>query len=315
MVQYTITEPEINSELDALFRDIFASETFEVYSAKLDLGNRVKNDPFRDVPYDVLHYLFAFLPGKSLVALIRASWPVNCATRRNNIWKLVIQWEMPWFWELWLQYGMLGEYRHLVNLKGLYLWLDKVTTPEYGMSGPFMGIANRRRIWGACQQIAGAYFKRVSQKKIWGNDEGNNAIMKNAIMKQSKVHQMPMVLYPQPVVVESFTTQWVYSWREVDYWPAAFETFWNAVNDLVGLAVFIGGDRRFFGRVAPNATGIHVKRQEIAGNEWISRLVLGLCTAGDLWMSVKDLSVRASRIYLRHRYGIFVGLDRLLREC
>jgi hypothetical protein len=57
---------------------------------------------------------------------------------------------MPWLNLLWPLLG--GEEQQSVepDYKRLYLWLDRVTTPNYGMDGPFLSLANRRRIRGVC---------------------------------------------------------------------------------------------------------------------------------------------------------------------
>ena len=74
---------------------------------------------------------------------------------------------VPFFWEMLPlidQSDLLPDF----DYKTLFLWLDKVTTPEYGIAGPFMHVANRRRIWGVCEQLAPAYERGIEttlQKK------------------------------------------------------------------------------------------------------------------------------------------------------
>ena len=92
---------------------------------------------------------------------MKASWPVHNATRSETIWKQLIHSEMPWFLEL---KDIIKEEPPItaedLDYKRIYLWADKVTTPEFGMRGRFMGVANRRRIWGPCQQLADLYFEK-----------------------------------------------------------------------------------------------------------------------------------------------------------
>lgn len=42
-----------------------------------------------------------------------------------------------------------------------FLWLEAVTEAKMGIKGPVLGIANRRRIWSACQQLVCDYQERV----------------------------------------------------------------------------------------------------------------------------------------------------------
>lgn len=44
------------------------------------------------------------------------------------------------------------------KLKGLLLAVDSLTRPKKHMRGSFMGLANRRRIWSLCKQIADLYL-------------------------------------------------------------------------------------------------------------------------------------------------------------
>lgn len=116
-------------------------------------------DPFDKFPQEILSLIFPYLPAESMIALIRASWRVYGATRPNIFWKQLIYREMPWFWEL--HEVIEGNNYPDLDLRSLYLWLDKMTTPRYGLTGPFLGVANRRRIWGPCEEIAEQYHHRL----------------------------------------------------------------------------------------------------------------------------------------------------------
>jgi hypothetical protein len=124
-----------------------------------DLGYKVNRDPFRNIPYDLTHEILRYLSGDSIMALNRASWTIFSRTRSNLFWKKRLSEDMVWFWELpqFLQncQNRAGDY------KALYLWLDKRTKPLYGLTGVFMGVANRRRIWGPCAELADRYHRRL----------------------------------------------------------------------------------------------------------------------------------------------------------
>lgn len=66
----------------------------------------------------------------------------------------------PWLWEIIDLVD--GDELPGFDYKGLFLWLDKVTQPKFGMGGPFMGVANRRRIWGVCGQLVDAYKDQLN---------------------------------------------------------------------------------------------------------------------------------------------------------
>jgi hypothetical protein len=126
----------------------------------LELGNKVIKDPFTNMPYDVIYLILQYLPGDSIMALNRASWAILTLTRSNSFWKNRLAGDMVWLWEL-QQYFESPESSRVRNYKSLYLWLDKKTQPLYGLTGTFMGIANRRRIWGPCTELAERYHRKL----------------------------------------------------------------------------------------------------------------------------------------------------------
>lgn len=229
------------------------------------------NDPFGGLPYDVLHTILSFLPGKQALALMKASWPVHNATRYNEFWKRLIYWDMPWFWEL---HEVIEEQQSdIFDYRSFYLWLDEATTPVYGMKGPFLGIANRRRIWTSCQQIEDLYYERTHRREFTAD-----TTYSKAIIQHSESLRMPIVLYPQPKETLSTTSkQWIYSWEEVDSRPSTFEVFFNSDGNLIGLGVTIGTSMRLFGSVGSN--GATVKSRRIQENEWITGLILHIPNA------------------------------------
>ena len=105
---------------------------------------------------------------------MQASQHVCTITREPQYWAGMIQYHLaPWFWEL----GDLVAEQNFVDYKGLFLWLEAVTRPRKGVSGPWMGLANRRRIWGVCGQLADAYRVALEQEiaergAMSNNEEG-----------------------------------------------------------------------------------------------------------------------------------------------
>lgn len=225
----------------------------------------MKWDPFNKLPYDIIYYVLRFLPGDSTRAFMAASWAVYNATRHPTLWKQLMYWGMPWFWEL---HKLVDEHSTDLDYKNLYLWLDKATMPVYGMDGPFLGIANRRRIWGACTQLAEIYFSSFHQRDQTTDED------LNSVLQESQIMQLPMVKYPQPnMEVRTISKQWLRTLEEFDSRSAVLETLWTSNEYLMGLSVIFGTSRRVFGRAA--ATDGVIKRIIlIASDDWITGLVL-----------------------------------------
>ncbi|KAL4895146.1 F-box domain protein [Aspergillus ambiguus] len=164
--EYCATHPTETPALNDFIRnDVIMNKELRVPPAKLHLHGRQPASPFGRLPLEMVYHICSFLPGESLKALTQASLNVQIVTQHNYFWEKAVQWDMPWFWE----FHALKSESPLpddINYKRLYLWLDKMTTPRYGMDDQALtGVANRRRIWGVCQQLAPRYFQGLKQQK------------------------------------------------------------------------------------------------------------------------------------------------------
>ncbi|GAB1317217.1 hypothetical protein MFIFM68171_07427 [Madurella fahalii] len=136
-----------------------------------DLSPKVGADPFGRLPYDMIYRISHFLDDKSLLSLCSASWVVHCALRGNDrFWRHRIRRvSMPWLEEV-VPLLRDDELMKGVDVKGLLCALDGLTQLRAGMTGPMMGVANRRRIWGVCRIIAKTYKKMVARTEAMGSE-------------------------------------------------------------------------------------------------------------------------------------------------
>ena len=149
---------------------------------------------------------------------------------------------MPWFWEL---DALFKQPQQDIDYKRVYFWLEQETTPRFAMEGPLLGIANRRRIWHACEQIADVYWMDLSPDLSITDHEATAVDLDSC-----RCLKMPLVCYPQPSeeTAKTVTTQWVFSWTEVKKQSFKFETFWRGGGgSLVGLSLTFGDEMRIFG--------------------------------------------------------------------
>jgi len=127
-----------------------------------DSSRRVQHDPLTVLPFDLLHTVIQYLPVQDALSLMQASYHVCITTRPPTFWRNMIRIHLaPWFWEI--ETLVTGDELQGLDYKGLFLWLDKVTEPIFAMQGPFMGVANRRRIWNVCGVVADAYKVQLEQ--------------------------------------------------------------------------------------------------------------------------------------------------------
>lgn len=158
----TIHPTETSGWDDFLKTDMTTDSKFKRSFLQFDLKGRSPASPFGKLPLELVYQICSYLPGDSLKALTQASLSIQVVTQDNWFWKRFIQWDMPWFWEFYSSQNP----RDLpadVNYKRLYMWLDKMTAARYGMDDlALIGVANRRRIWGVCEELASQYHKAVA---------------------------------------------------------------------------------------------------------------------------------------------------------
>ncbi|OJD16642.1 hypothetical protein AJ78_03194 [Emergomyces pasteurianus Ep9510] len=162
--EYVVTNPI--DDMGDLIRELTTRDAFKHSNNNSNIQNHVINDPFDKIPFDILYNITSYLPGNSILALSIASWSVTNATRYGGIWKQLFAREMEWLWELQELFDADDEDSPLppdLSLKRLYIYLDKKTTPTYAMDAGFLCLANRRRIWRPCQQLAELYFEKLRQ--------------------------------------------------------------------------------------------------------------------------------------------------------
>ncbi|KAK2801543.1 hypothetical protein FQN51_005250 [Onygenales sp. PD_10] len=99
--EYSVTNP-IAEDTTKFLQELLALDIFKhpLLDSSTQIQNRVVHDPFAKIPFDVVYILLSHLPTDSVLALSKASWFVNIATRYNGFWKRLITQEMKWCWEL-----------------------------------------------------------------------------------------------------------------------------------------------------------------------------------------------------------------------
>ncbi|KAJ3531938.1 hypothetical protein NM208_g8655 [Fusarium decemcellulare] len=278
--------------LSHLIKSTITSSSFDLPYDKSNLTSQVKRDPFTKLPYDLLDRTLSQLPTRDLVSLANASWTVHSALQDEGFWRRRIKHDMVWFSEL---HPLLDDSDFLrgKSRKKIYLWLDKMTYPRIHMSSPFMSIANRRRVWGVCEQLAERYIPRLPKEV----GEASSFVEK-MIRSQSQCTYMPSVYEPTSTTWDLISTFWVKSWETVDRQETILETFWDQRGSLVGISVSVDGDRRLLG-VDEGISGVSRRAEVIPSNDWIKGFVLHLSEsdsrAWDESTAIKGITVLFQR--------------------
>ncbi|KAL4882185.1 hypothetical protein BJY04DRAFT_187338 [Aspergillus karnatakaensis] len=157
--EYSVKHPTSTPDLEDFMKTQLQTNTkLRTPSKELNLGNRQSKNPFGTLPTEIVHQICSYLPGESLTALDEASLFVHQVTCDNYFWRCFIESSMPWLWESQVLRVVARECPSDLNYKQVYLWLNNITAPRFAMEHPtLMGVANRRRIWGVCEELSISY--------------------------------------------------------------------------------------------------------------------------------------------------------------
>lgn len=238
-----MSDPGWQSEVRDVLRSQLPARLFTQGVKSLDVADKVRNDPLRVLPYDLLLDIFGYLSTNDILSLMTSSWHILNSTREASFWQHMLRRRvLPWFWEL-TSVLESTTFPDGFDHKGLFLWLHTITQPQFGLYGPMMGIANRRRIWRVCQELRPLYKARVKPvQQVEPADDEAKEILDRAV----NLH-LPIVTYPQTKDAQTTFTQFIRSWHEIRHRSCELQTYWNEQSILVGIAVTFGGPQRLFG--------------------------------------------------------------------
>lgn len=264
-----VSNPASTPYLDHFMKATIASDDFKLPSFFDDITAKVILDPFKKLPYDIIYKICLFLPSGSILHLCMASKQIFTILNTNSdFWRKCIKHKMPWFFEL---QKILDdpEITKEKDLMGLFRWINRETTPRMFMSGHFMSIANRQRIWNVCQIIARPYLVKLREGNSCDPDH-----IERTMLSDVTCAFMPVVSCPLPREKDLTSVFWVQSWDEIYKNEKELETFWNDdEGSLVGISLATNGQRRLFGRddTTNMVSTINIKMKK---EEWIKGFIL-----------------------------------------
>jgi hypothetical protein len=268
--EWAVMDPGPRHGIEEVVKSMLPASLFDRQAAPiLDLAHKVRSDPLTVLPYDVLHGIFAQLSIKDTLSLVNASWHVFESTREHSFWRQMIHLHIvPFFFELKDLVKDMA-FPDTFDWRGAFQWLNEITKPKFALEGPLNPIANRRRIWNACGQLASLYHEKL-YAEAYQDPSGEEAA---AIMSTAKAYHTPVTLFPQPPANEAttVTSQFIRSWSEVGHRACDFDTYWaDSYGTLTGISVDFGSGLRIFG----SAGGVKGQSLHIPAGEWIKEIRL-----------------------------------------
>ncbi|KAJ6015541.1 hypothetical protein N7540_010132 [Penicillium herquei] len=263
-------------------------------------GTAMGDDPFAQLPFELLENIFSRLDVSCLIKLLLASPHLYRSLGNSQIfWLQVMHRNIPWLFELDLfeKGGELMIYEDEVwpksqgpensldqtaprscegkSLRLLCLWVNWKIMPYDFTEWPFMTVTNRRRIWTICEQIAELYLKQAA----YPGDRitsGNTVDLDPQIFESATCFSIPLVSIPMPKRYHPETVFWVRDWNDI-HSAFTLKVFWNFNNNLVGLGLMINGkhtpDLRLFG-TSDSQDGYTVNTAQVQDGDWIQGFIL-----------------------------------------
>lgn len=117
-----------------------------------------REDIFDKLSHELRHEIFKLLPAASILALKAASWPMHITTFSRDLWRARLTSEVPWLWEIH-DIDVFCSQESENKASKLLLDIQKKSAYTSENDDYILGIANRRRIWGVCDQIRARYLE------------------------------------------------------------------------------------------------------------------------------------------------------------
>jgi hypothetical protein len=251
-----------------------------------DLSERVKKDPFKRLPNEILLEIIATTDtANDLLSLACASWPINSILRASNdaFWWDLIQTHLDWFFELHERLlpflSVKDSAQHYapesLSLRRIFAWAGHQTLPRLGIESgrnPYLlNLANRRRIWeGPLDIISRTYDTMFQPPPELPADEFGRLLLHSKSKTTATVTHDPENR-DKPGKMQKVL--WLDDWEDTYGKKQHVEAFFDRTDGfLIGLAVTSeGGERRIVGSAEENATRFVA---EVAKEDWICGIVL-----------------------------------------
>ncbi|KAF2729653.1 hypothetical protein EJ04DRAFT_64712 [Polyplosphaeria fusca] len=268
--EHNVADPSPRKKYTVALQDMLqVAPKCDSNASVLKLELKTRNDPFATFPNETVTMICERLPQIDLLNLISASGIVYTATRSNGFWRQKIRDDFsPWLWEL--EYLVRRVDYDNVDWRNLYHELDIQTAPRYGLRGPLVGLANRRRIWSVCEQIMSKYVLRKTP-------DGIDEVLGGGTFEElTLLDSRCLETWERPSAFKN----WITDRAELQK-AKAFETWWSGDDELVGLGVAFGeGDKRIFGRTKGAGDGIWVDSVDLQESEWVTGIVMHVGYSG-----------------------------------
>lgn len=114
-------------------------------------------DIFDKLPQELRYEVLQLLPIGSVLAVKAASLAMHMTALSRDLWRDRLRVEIPWLWEIH-DIDLFHSQESEGRASKLLLDIEKNSRYTAGNDDYILGLANRRRIWGVCEQIRTRYL-------------------------------------------------------------------------------------------------------------------------------------------------------------
>lgn len=247
--------------------------------AEFDLSDSVRQDPFQRLPFDIFLKIAEHCEDPtSLLNWAKASWFANTAFRnaQEYFWAMVIRNQMGWFFEL---LSCLDDSKLCrgSSMRDIFLWAACRSEPRLGMKGgPFLCIANRRRIWATpCTKLTELYRSKLPPHLRATSCEDGTLNFREMLLSKSTSTYKYVVTHNKQARLYSKVEKclWVDEWEDTYEKTQIVEAFFMRSNGfLTGIALTTeGGECRMVGSINESPIRFEVV---IPAEDWICAMIV-----------------------------------------
>ncbi|KAL1595953.1 hypothetical protein SLS60_009643 [Paraconiothyrium brasiliense] len=179
------------------------------------------NDPFTEVPLEILRLIMLELDLASLSSFREASRKASQIDLDNSFWKMRFFRDMPWMFDFPVGYRA----RNGSSIDWIKVYKDLYWASNSNNKRKVHALANRRRIWGVCEHLSRLYHVRKSDR--------NDTL--SEVLDGAQSTRLALLLSPEPNDITAAIVCLVPSYHAMQYSAPTLSVHWKRNGELVRL--------------------------------------------------------------------------------
>jgi hypothetical protein len=219
---------------------------------------------FWRLPTEILLSIGLLIPIEYIGNFALISKSCLAVAESELFWRNYLRTNFRWAWEI-DELQSARSHSGQLHFKAACLWLNKVSKPS---RKEHLGIVNRRRIWGVCEQIANQYWKQLTPIVERGGESFNDSIQCHFVARLDSTNHHE---------ISTERLLWVHDKKSLEGGvTTTVEGFWDRQGALVGLGTTTGQHQHFAG-LRPTELGRRTADVRFKAGSWMKTIVISVC--------------------------------------